>query len=433
MDLEQRPVTVSVTLDKRRAKVDGTFPVKLYVWDSGAKRGKFYSSLHGERFIGLTVEEFKQAWEKDEIKPRYKPLRNKLRTTQQEARDIIDRLEHFTFEAFEAKAAVKRGEDLNVFYHFDRRITELTASDQHGTAETYRLAARSLRAYNGKDTVTFEEVTPRWLQGFEDYMVSHGRSLTTVSIYVRTLRTVYRKAYLRNAEDARYPFGDETEGRYQLPPSNNARDNMAAKAFPQEYIGQLMAAKAATPEQQKARDFFLFSYYANGMNTRDMVKLTFERFAPNPDNWDRFTYKREKTKRNRKSNKAPKDITVFNRPELQDVYMKYRNRPTPTGYVFPILSVGMGEDAARMAAKNFTRAINQNLKLLCEANGLQVVSTYAARHSFITHIIQNGASIETAAQMAGHESTRTTQGYYSGQREEIQRQAQQRLPAAMPQ
>lgn len=428
MEFEQRPVTVTVTLDKRRAKQDGTYPLRLYVWDSAAKVGKYLSQLHGEKLPSLTGEEFKGAWEAETIRPLFKPLNEKLSQTQQEAQEIVGKLEQFTFDGFVRMAAIPKGEGVNVFHHYENQITDLRKKNQHGTAETYQLSRRSLRAYAGKDKVTFSEVTPRWLQGFEDYMVSNGRSLTTVSIYVRTLRTIYRRTYLRNSEDARYPFGDVAEGKYQLPPSNNSRDNMAAKAFPQEFIGQLKAAKAATPEQERARDFFLFSYYANGMNTRDMAKLTFEQFAPNPDNWDRFTYKREKTKRNRKSNKSPKVVSVFARPELQDIYIKHRNRLSETGYVFPFLNNDMNEEAARIAAKNFTRAINQNLKLLCEANGLQVVSTYAARHSFITHIIQNGASIETAAEMAGHENTRTTQGYYSGQREETMKRAHSTLP-----
>jgi site-specific recombinase XerD len=419
MDSERKPITASIMLDTRRAKKDGTFPVRLHVWDSGAKKSKYYGTS-----LSLGEDEWKGAM-KPKPTPTYKPLRDTLEGIREQAQGHIDQLEHFTFEAFENKAATPAEQANNVFHYYAKRIGELRAANQFGTAETYQLASRSLSAFIGKEKLTFEEVSPRFLQGYEDYMTENGRSSTTISIYLRTLRAIYRKHYLSNTEDARYPFGDNA---YQLPPSDNSRDSKAALAFPQEFIGKLKAATAATPEQERARDFFLFSYYANGMNTRDIAKLTFDRFDPNPEQWEKFTYKREKTKRNRKGNKSPKTVTVFNRPELQEFYLKHRNKPSGTGYVFPILNETMNEDAARTAAKNFTRSVNQNLKKLCNANGLPIVTTYAARHSFVTHIIQNGASIETASEMAGHESTRTTQGYYSGQREETMRRAAFSLP-----
>jgi integrase/recombinase XerD len=397
MDPSTAPVTVTITLDKRRQKKNGTFPVKLYVWDSGAKKGKYYGTR-----ISLTTDEFEGAWEFTTTKPRdtYKRLHNTLKSLRDDAQEHIDRMEHFTFEAFERKAQTPKGEAQNVFWHYAKRVDEMKAAKQIGTGNNYSLAAKSLKEYAGADTLLFKAVTPKFLQGFEDHMVNKGRTLTTVSMYVRTLRTIYNDAIAANdAKVEDYPFGRR---KYVVPASSNKK-----KALTRQQLRALLDAPAATPEQERARAFFYFSYASNGMNMKDIALLKWSQVEA-----DRFTFTREKTKRTKKDKQAA--ITVFLTEYHRDIISRYGNDPKGVDYVFPIVSEDMDADKRHRAINNFTTYVNQHIKKLCKANDLPTVTTYWARHSFATVAVLKGASMEFMRESLGHSDMKTTLNYFAG-------------------
>ena len=63
----------------------------------------------------------------------------------------------------------------------------------------------------------------------------------------------------------------------------------------------------------------------------------------------------------------------------------------------------------------FTRSLNQHIKLLAENNALSSdISSYWARHSFATHSIRKGASMEFMRESLGHKDMKTTQNYFNG-------------------
>jgi len=385
----------SITLDKRRPKTDGTFPVKIYVWQGAAKKGKFYGTQ-----LSLSDRDFHSAWETVKPRKEFQALRKKLAFIEADAQATIDELEHFTFEAYERKAATPKGEAQNVFWHYAQRIIELRAAKQVSTADNYQLAAKSIREFADTDTLPFQKVTPKFLQGFEDHMVNKGRSLTTVSIYIRTLRTIYNDAI--TAKDAKaedYPFGRK---KYVVPASTNPK-----KALTGQQLQQLLSVKTATDEQAKARDFFFFSYASNGMNIKDIALLKWSQMEA-----DRFTFIREKTKRTKKDSQTP--ITVFLTDFQRDIISRYGNDPKRSDYVFPIIIADMNADQQHRAVKGFTRYMNQHLEKLCTTNGLQVVSTYWARHSFATVAVRKGASMEFMRESLGHSDMKTTLNYFAG-------------------
>lgn len=392
-DIEQ--ARASITLDKRRAKKDGTFPVKIYVWHGTTKEGRFYSTS-----ISLSEADFHSAWET--VKPRkdFQPLRKKLQAIVNQAQGAIDELERFTFEAYDRKAATPKGEAQNVFYHYAHRVDELRAAKQIGTANNYSLAAKSLKEYAESDTLQFQAVTPKFLQGFEDYMVNKGRSLTTVSMYVRTLRTIFNDAiHSKDAKAEDYPFGRR---RYVVPASTNKK-----KALTGRQLRELMDAPAATPEQERARDFFFFSYASNGMNMKDIALLKWSQVEV-----DRLTFIRQKTKRTKKNQQVV--ITVFLTDFHRDIISRYGNDPKATDYVFPIVVQDMDADKQHRAINNFTTYVNQHIKKLCKSNDLPTVTTYWARHSFATVAVLKGASMEFMRESLGHSDMKTTLNYFAG-------------------
>jgi integrase len=385
----------SITLDKRRPKTDGTFPVKIYVWQGAAKKGKFYRTG-----LSLSERDFQAAWETVKPRTEFQPLRKKLQGIVSDAQEVIDELEQFTFEAYERKAQTPKGDAVNVLHHYARRVDELRAAKQVSTADSYQLAAKSIREFADTDSLPFHTITPKFLQGFEDYMVNKGRSLTTVSIYLRTLRTIFNDAIAaKDAKLEEYPFGRR---KYVVPASKNPK-----KALTREQLRLLMDTPAATPEQERARDFFFFSYASNGMNIKDIALLKWEQLEA-----DRLTFIREKTKRTKKDSQAA--ITVFLTDFHRDIIARFGNDPKRSAYVFPILKADLDAEQQHRAVKRFTRYMNQHLEKLCEANGLPIISTYWARHSFATVAVLKGASMEFMRESLGHSDMKTTLNYFAG-------------------
>jgi integrase/recombinase XerD len=394
-ETQEQQTKVTVVLDKRSKKKDGTFPVKVRVWDGHTQKAKRYGTK-----LSLTEREFQSAWET--VKPRreFQPLRNKLLDIVRDSQKAVDLLEHFTFEAFERKAGTRKGEAVSVFYHYAQHIEAMRAAKQFNTASNYNLAAKSLRKYAGKDRLTFAEVTPLFLQGFEDYMTGEGRSLTTVSIYVRTLRTIFNDAIAaKDATPEQYPFGRR---KYVVPASTNPK-----KALTRDQLRRLLDAPAATPEQERARAFFFFSYASNGMNMKDIALLRWEQLEA-----DRFTFTREKTKRTKKDSQTA--ITVFLTDFHRDIISQFGSDPKRSAYVFPIVSGDLDAEGQFRAIRNFTTYVNQHIKKLCKANDLPIISTYWARHSFATVAVLKGASMEFMRESLGHSDMKTTLNYFAG-------------------
>jgi len=394
MEKEQQTI-VTLVLDKRSVKKDGTHPVKIRLWDGYTMTAKRYGTK-----LSLTESDYQSAWET--VKPRneFKPLRKTMQNIVSDAQAAIDKLEHFTFETFERKAQTPKGESVNVFYHYAKRVTELRAAKQIGTANTYRLAAKSLQEFHKSDKLPFRAVTPSFLQGFEDYMLGKGRSGTTVSMYLRTLRTLFNDAIAaKDAKQDDYPFGRR---KYLVPASTNKK-----KALTRPQLRLLMDAPAATPEQQRAQAFFFFSYASNGINMKDIALLRWDKLEA-----DRFTFIREKTKRTKKD--SQKAITIFLTDFHRDIIARYGNDPKRSAYVFPIISENMDAEQQHRAINNFTTFVNQNLAKLCKANSLQIVSSYWARHSFATVAVLKGASMEFMRESLGHSDMKTTLNYFAG-------------------
>ena len=93
-----------------------------------------------------------------------------------------------------------------------------------------------------------------------------GKSFTTVGFYLRSLRVIFNLGIESNVVNKDlYPFGVK---RYEIPSSSNTK-----KAFDSSQLGILFHSEAQTSEQEKARDFWFFSFACNGMNMKDILQL----------------------------------------------------------------------------------------------------------------------------------------------------------------
>lgn len=395
---------ISLYLDTRRELKNKKFPVKLRVFTPTPRRQKLYPTK-----FEMTRDEFKKIYKTEKPRNEHKEIRRKMQAVELAAVEIAEDIKPFNFDEFDRKLNRKPGEGVKVAYQYQQIIDELVRYRQYGTANSYELSRKSIEAYlkhKGKKTfanLTFYDITPTWLKEYESYMTDiKERSLTTVGIYLRSLRAAYNKAVREREIDREfYPFGKR---KYVIPATKNVK-----KALDHNQLSTLFRAEPQTPEQEKARDFWFFSYACNGMNMKDILLLRYKDIHN-----DRIEFVRAKTKTTTKAHSRP--VVVYLNDFAKEVINKYGNPDRrPENRVFDVLGEDIPPEKQRNAINNFTRFVNQHIKKLCKANGLpEETSTYWARHSFATNAIRNGASMEFIQESLGHENMKTTQNYFAG-------------------
>ncbi len=392
---------ISIVLDKRREKENKKYPVKLRVFTPKPRKQKLYSTI-----FEYTEKEFSSIWESSKPRREHKENRKKLFAIENKAMEIAEKIVPFSFDEFEKRMFRKVGDGDMVNYHYKIRIDELKANKQLSTMETYVLAEKSLinfLEYSGKqkyNSLTFYNITPKWLMEYENYMIeTKERSITTVSMYIRTLRALFNRAIDDKEIDKEfYPFGKK---KYKVPATVNVK-----KALNKNELKVLFHTIPKIPEQQKAKDFWFFSYACNGMNIKDIALLKY-RDVEN----DKIEFYRAKTRSTAKGNL--KKITVYLIDFTMGVIEKYGQRnQSKKQFIFDIVNIDMSAAEKQSAIKNFTRYINQHMKNLCKANKLpENISSYTARHSFASNFVANGGSIVDVMESMGHNNIQTTQNY----------------------
>jgi integrase len=102
--------------------------------------------------------------------------------------------------------------------------------------------------------------------------------------------------------------------------------------------------------------------------------------------------------------------------EALDIIKKWGNKNISSEtYLFPVLNENLSPERERQLIKQLNDVINANMKTIAKSVGLnEVVTTYAARHSFATILQRSGASTEFISEALGHSNVKTTQSYLAG-------------------
>lgn len=388
--------------DTRRPKADGSCPVRLRVYFQGKTR---YYAVD----LDLTKKEFAGATSTNPRKA-FLGYHEMLEGIKEKAKTARDSLTIFSFDAFEKKLydTAPPKEDIPSYYH--SYIKEMEEQERVGTVSNYTLSLKSRLGYHthraaGRKPgqLGFLSIDEDWLKGYERWMVQQGKSMTTVGIYLRPLRAIFNQAIADGLITREYyPFGKR---KYQIPAGRNVK-----KALSKEEMKKLYELPLENGSiHEKARDFWLLSYLCNGMNMKDILLLRYRDVSR-----DKIVFVREKTKNTTKSNQKP--IVVMLNDPIKAIIDKWGQKASsPSTFVFPVLDEAMGEKEKKQKVQNFTRFVNQHMKTVAKEAGIREdITTYWARHTFTTTIMRNGASIEMASGLLGHQNVATTKSYWAG-------------------
>lgn len=395
-----KKATASIYLDTLRPKANGKCSVKIKITYN--RKRKYFSTG-----VDLTQNEFDQTFFGKRKTKEQKDTKTRVEYFEKKADDIINNLIVFSFDEFENQFLDNRNTTDSVSFAFDKYISSLKLENRIGTAMSYECAKNSIQDFN--KNLTFAEVTPTFLRKYQNWMTENGKSITTVGIYLRSLRAVYN---LQSIDKSVYPFG-KGKGNYIIPTSKNTK-----KALTIQEIGKIYNYEA-NPKSTKemARDYWMFLYLSNGMNVKDFCLLRWKNV-----NGNMLTYKRAKSER---SQKESKKISVALKPESMEIIKKW-SQPSlnKEAYIFPHLNHDMDAEQQRKVYKGLTKIINKYVKQIAKEIGINKnVTTYFARHSFATVLKRSGAKIEMISELLGHSNVGVTENYLdSFENDQIQKE-----------
>lgn len=403
--------SISIVLDQRRTKDNGKFPVKLRAYDKANKKAKLFSLD-----VDLSVVEFDKIWtnpDKKKLRGSNRELNLKLQLIEIKANSEAKEMTVFDLVKFEKKLFRRSTDKNNVKYHFDLVIQNKIKNDKIGTAESYKYTLKSITDFSENiknckiEKLTFNNINVDWLKDYQSFMLSKGKSFTTISIYTTTLRVIFNNAIQENDISIDiYPFGAK---KYKIPKANKVK-----KALSASQLKTLFEAIPKSANERKAKDFWFFSYACNGMNLKDIAMLKYSDIKN-----DRFTYYRAKTF----DKTAEKTAIVIHLTDFTDSIISRYGNLNKTGFVFDIID--LKEDSAMQykKIKNFTRFVNDHIKRIAKANDLpDDLSSYWARHSFATNSLRKGASMEFISEALNHSDLNVTKNYFAGFEDEAKKE-----------
>lgn len=154
-----------------------------------------------------------------------------------------------------------------------------------------------------------------------------------------------------------------------------------------------------------ARDFWVFSYIANGMNMADICRLKYKDVSK-----ETFSFIRHKTK---EKNKNCRTITVPITDDISQIIIKWGNKvKSADNYVFPFLKDGATENQILTSVRHRVAKLNEGLKIICNDLGIEKkLTSYSARHSFATTLKRSLISTEYISESLGHANLDITKRY----------------------
>lgn len=315
--------------------------------------------------------------------------------------------------------------ELNTLTAFAEKLaSDLCKSAQERTARAYRTAVAGLILFNKEQDIRLEHINSSLIRAFEKDMKQRGKSMNTISFYMRNLRAIYNKAIAEGRIQPRLenPFMHVytgvciTKKRALTKEEVKLLSNLDLKLTDGNHYKQeckkadgnpKKTAVAGTksvfpnpeplsPELQKSLALFMFCFHARGMSFVDMAYLTRENIKNGT-----ITYFRKKT---------GQLLEVKVNPAMQSIIDFFAEETRYSNYIFPVITDPYRN--RRQQYENGLRLQNSHLKRLAKIAGIdKIISTHVARHSWATIAKKEKLPLWVISEGLGHSNEKMTYTY----------------------
>ena len=367
-------------------KQNGTSSIRL----------KLETSKSDIQYIDSGVSVLKTQWDAKIQKVKRHPLEENFNSQLESLSNEVQKL-HYNNKGASAKRllAIYRNNkkyDASSFLHFYQRIVDETRLKKKiRTANTQQKYIDKLKKFSSH--VSFSDLSIQFAKEYEEWMLSNGNMVNTVASNFKSLYAVINKAVKMGLikENPIKGFEIRTENTEKESLSIDEITKLSDLELPTRFKGML-----------KARDMFLFSFYAAGMRFSDVCKLKWENIIDNE-----IVYTMGKSKARSGSRRtlplAPKALLI-----LDD----YKGRDET--YVFPPLYGTGKKNTEEIEQKLYiaNNAANRSIRLVCVRAGIKKhVSMHMAKHSFADFAVKNDIGLLMISKLLGHTKLSTTEHY----------------------
>jgi len=374
-------------------------PVVLRVTHESKR--KYFTLGEGNKSYSCTEKQ----WDKSAGKFRknqddYKVLNQILLDIHKSANDIILRMdldkETFTFDRFErAFGRIKPKDDMASV--FEEEITRLEKAGRIGYSKIFKATQIAIETFSQRKDVRLRDINFKFLMDFESSLLGKNDKKNTISVYMRTLRTLFnnciRYGYIK---EEHYPFFSRTNPNgYSL---RGLKQETSPRAISKDSICKIRDLSLTNKSTlYDDRNYFMFSFYCKGLNFHDLANLKWS----NIEN-GRLKYTRAKTG-------GLLDMELLD-PAREIV--EYYRKNSSSDFVFPILQSDIEDPKIRYSrTKNAIKRFNKNLKKICTAAEIDSITSYVSRHSWATIMRQAGISTDVISESMDHKTVAQTVTY----------------------
>ena len=262
-----------------------------------------------------------------------------------------------------------------------------------------RTTLKNVERFAGKE-ILFSKLSVSWFNAFENFLKKEKKAITTISIYMKTLRCVMNEAAAAGlVKEALFPFG---RGKYIIP-----KGSSRSLALSYDHIRKIVAYKGTT-SRERYRDLWLFSYLCNGINFRDMLFLKYKNIIDGE-----ICFLRSKTAHAYGGSKIIRAVIT---PEMMDILHSWGNPydGNPETLLFDYAEGATDMLSISNTVRKVISMCNNALKKIAEELGIPPFTTYSARHSFATVLLRQGVDLTFISESLGHSSLMVTEHYLGG-------------------
>jgi site-specific recombinase XerD len=410
-----KTVNVELLLDKRRARENGDFPMKLRLIFN---RNVYYISLG----IYLSEPDYEKLKSGTKLSEEKRAIKLQLEEHKARANQVIQNMVEFNFERFKIEFSgakiVESSNDQSINGLFQELME--TPLRKPASIQADQTALHSLRRYfefiKSKQGVKshISVINLDFLKRWQAFLVNEGnhpKRLSTVGSYARHIRIVMNIALERGyITKEQFPFGTDkkrNKKKYVIT-SAQSRKHVLSKEQMKKLIDIDLDPKSL---ECFSRDWFALSYLCCGINAADLLELK------NSDlTHDGFSFYRRKVFDTSES--PNKLVHVQFIDDLSDITLSFFNRlrstnTHPKAYLFPIYTKSMNERERFVAKRNLVRKINQHLPKLAKIAEIENIhlSYGVARHTFASILHDSDVSSITIGGLLGHSNINTTNAY----------------------
>ncbi len=383
-------ISAKIELDTRSTKKDGTHPLKLLIV-IGRK------SLRIAQGYSITAKEWNEKSQSVKTSCKRYPNITRLNNLLHKERTamlgrILELQDEGVLEQMSMAEIKKRitgsQDDTFVLQFADTVIAELQQAKKVGNARVYTIIRNSISTYLGGKDVPLKQISYTWLKRYEAWYLGRGNTINGLSVNLRTLRALYNRAIKRKLVPQQfYPFKE-----YSIKHETTKKRAISASA-----IEQIKVFVPTTLRQERAKDYFLMSFYLMGASFVDIALLKVSDIRKG-----RVEYKRKKT---------GKLHSIKITSPLQTLLDKYMAEKTADDFVLNVIKENEIE-GQYMNVRNAMRRYNKSLKEIGQLCGIeQPLTSYVARHSFATIAKYKDVPIAVISQALGHSDMKTTETY----------------------